>query len=116
MAIAGPSAHRGTLSRDFELDRLRRSCTHQQKTVSPDRIALRVTEAHIMAPRTTAIRDDREGLSPPALPFALAAIWDDDDDDIEFEPASEQSEDMSQGDTGEDGESDYMGIAAFSYG
>jgi hypothetical protein len=70
-----------------------------------------------MAPRTTTTRDDREGLSPPPLPFALAAIWDDDDDDddIEFEPASEQSEDMSQGDTGEDGESDYIGTAAFSY-
>jgi hypothetical protein len=44
----------------------------------------------------------------------LADIWD--DDDIEFEPGSEQSEDMSQDDTGEDGESDYMGIASFSYG
>ena len=106
-AIAGPSTHCGTLSRN---------CTHQQKTVSPDRIALHITEAHIMAPRTTTTRDDREGLSPPGLPYALAAIWDDDDDGIEFEPASEQSEDMSQGDTGEDGESDYMGIAAFSYG
>jgi hypothetical protein len=69
-----------------------------------------------MAPRTTTTRDDREGLSSPALPYALAAIWDDDDDGIEFEPASERSGDMNQGDTGEDGESDYMGIAAVSYG
>jgi hypothetical protein len=68
-----------------------------------------------MAPRTTTTRDDREGLSPPPLPFGLNDIWDDDDDDddMEFEPAFEQSEDMSQDDTGEDGESDYMGIVAF---
>jgi hypothetical protein len=69
-----------------------------------------------MAPRTTTTRDDRESLSPPALPFGLTDIWDDDDDDMEFEPAFEQSEDMSQDDTGEDGESEYMGIAAFPYG
>lgn len=67
-----------------------------------------------MAARTTTTRDDREGLSPSPLPFGLTDIWD--DDDMEFEPAFEQSEDMSQDDTGEDGESDYMGIAAFSYG
>lgn len=68
-----------------------------------------------MASRTTTTRDDREGLSPSPLPFGLTDIWDDDDDDddMEFEPAFEQSEDMSQGDTGEDGESDYMGIVAF---
>jgi hypothetical protein len=69
-----------------------------------------------MAPRTTTTRDDREGLSPSPVPFGLVDIWDDDDDDIEFEPASEQSEDMSQGDTGEDGDSDYMGIVTCSYG
>jgi hypothetical protein len=68
-----------------------------------------------MTSRTTTARDDREGLSPPSLPFGLTDIWDDDDDDMEFEPTFEQSEDMSQDDTGEDGESEYMGIAAFSY-
>ena len=72
-----------------------------------------------MAPRTTtapAGRDDREGLSPSPQPFGLADIWDDDDDDLEFEPASEQSEDISQDDTEGDGESDYMGTEAFSHG
>ena len=69
-----------------------------------------------MAPRTTTTQDDREGLSPPPRAFSLADIWGDDDDDIEFEPTSEQSEDISQDDTGEDGESGYMGIAVFSYG
>ena len=69
-----------------------------------------------MAPRTTTTRNDREGLSLPALPSSLTDFWDDDDDDMEFEPAFEPSEDMSQDDTEEDGESEYMGIAALSYG
>lgn len=71
-----------------------------------------------MAPPTTtapAARDDREGLSPSPQPFGLAAIWDDDDDDIEYQPASEQSEDTSQDDTEEDGESDYMGTASLAH-
>jgi hypothetical protein len=61
-------------------------------------------------PPAPAARDDREGLSPSPQPFGLADIWeDDDDDDIEYQPASEQSEDRSQDDTEGDGESDYMG-------
>ncbi len=63
-----------------------------------------------MAPSTTnesAARDDREGLSPSPQPFGLADIWDDDDDDMEYEPASEQSEHTEE--TDEDSESFYMG-------
>jgi hypothetical protein len=69
-----------------------------------------------MAPPTTAAsaaQDDREGLSPSPQPYGLVDIWDDDDDDIEFEPASEQSEPISQDDTEVDNESEYMGIIIF---
>ena len=66
-----------------------------------------------MAPPTATAQDDREGLSPPPQPFSLADIWDDDDDDIEYEPASEQSEDTSQDDTEGDGDSEFMGNEAF---
>jgi hypothetical protein len=71
-----------------------------------------------MAPPTTtapAARDDREGLSPSPRPFGLADLWDDDDNDVEYEPASEQSEDFSQDDSEGDGESDYVGTTAFSH-
>ena len=64
-----------------------------------------------MAPSTTnapATQDDREGLSPSPQPFGLADIWEDDDDDMEYEPASEQSEQTDE--TDEDGASFYMGI------
>jgi hypothetical protein len=67
-----------------------------------------------MAPPTTsapAARDDREGLSPSRQRFGLAEIWDDDDDDIEYQPASEQSEDRSQDDTEGEGNSEYQGTA-----
>ena len=66
-----------------------------------------------MAPPTTTAQDDREGLSPSPQPFGLADIWDDDDDDIEYEPASEQSEDISQDDTEGDDESDFTGNEVF---
>ena len=66
-----------------------------------------------MAPPTTTAQDDREGLSPSPQPFGLADIWDDDDDDIEYEPASEQSEDISQDDTEGDDESDFTGNKVF---
>ena len=59
----------------------------------------------------TTIRDpdDREGLSPEPQQFGLADIWeDDDDDDMEYEPASERS-DYSQLETDDDDESEYLG-------
>jgi hypothetical protein len=68
-----------------------------------------------MAPPTTTVqaaRDDREGLGPSLQPLDLADIWDDDDDDIEYQPASEQSEDFSQDDTEGEGDSEYLGMAA----
>ena len=58
---------------------------------------------------TSAAQDDREGLSPSPQPFGLADIWEDDDDDMEYEPASEEG--ISQSETDEDGESFYMGMA-----
>ena len=69
-----------------------------------------------MAPPTTAAsaaQDGREGLSPSPQPYGLVDIWDDDDADIEFEPASEQSESISRDDTEGDNESEYMGIIIF---
>jgi hypothetical protein len=44
-----------------------------------------------------------------------AEIWEDDDDDdgddAEYQPASEQSEDLSQDDAEGDGDSEYLGTA-----
>lgn len=65
-----------------------------------------------MAPPTTTTsvaQGAREGLSPSPQPFGLAEIWEDDDDDMEYEPASEEG--ISQSETDGDGESFYMGMA-----
>jgi len=67
-------------------------------------------------PTTTAppARDGREGLSPSSPPLSPAEIWeddDDDDDDADYQPASEQSEDLSQGDAEGEGDSEYLGKA-----
>jgi hypothetical protein len=56
--------------------------------------------------------DDREGLSPP-LPTAaqLAELWEDDEDDdgLEYEPASENSENTWGTEDEEDDGNDYLG-------
>jgi hypothetical protein len=68
-------------------------------------------------PTTTAppARDGREGFSPSSPPLSPAEIWEDDDDsdddDAEYQPASEQNEDLSQGDAEDDGDSEYLGTA-----
>ena len=68
-------------------------------------------------PTTTAppARDGREGLSPSSSPLGPAEIWEDDDDDdgddAEYQPASEQNEDLSQDDAEDDGDSEYLGTA-----
>ena len=49
--------------------------------------------------------DDREGLSPSPA----ADVWDEDDDDIEYEPASE---DITQTEDDDDEESEFQGMAA----
>jgi hypothetical protein len=80
--------------------------------------AIHTAEYNIMAPPpppAPAARDDREGLSPSPQPFGLADAWEDDGDDIEYQPGSEQSEDRSQDDTEGDGESDYMSRPALSH-
>jgi len=46
-------------------------------------------------------QDPHEGPSPSPQPFAVADIWEVDDDDMEYQPASEQSE---------DGVSEYLGF------
>lgn len=69
-------------------------------------------------PPATAYRqpDDREGLSPspePALPgiATIADLLDEDDDDMEFQPSTEQSEnsDVWEEDDDPDGD-EYVGI------
>lgn len=58
--------------------------------------------------------DDREGLSPSPLTAAqLAELWEDDEDDdgIEYEPASENSENTWGTAEEEDDENEYLGMA-----
>ena len=50
-----------------------------------------------------------EGLSPSPNPGGIIDPWEDDDDDIEYQPASEQSEDTSRTGDEEDAGSEYMG-------
>jgi hypothetical protein len=56
--------------------------------------------------------DDREGLSPPPPTAAqLAELWEDDEDDdgVEYEPASEMSENAFGTEDDEDEENEYLG-------
>ena len=59
--------------------------------------------------------DDREGLSPPPLTAAELAAFlmdDEDDDGIEYEPASETSEDTF-GTADEEEENEYLGMELY---
>ena len=60
--------------------------------------------------------DDREGLSPPPPTAAqLAELWEDEDDDeVEYEPASENSEDTFGTEDNESEENEFLGIWVMS--
>ena len=66
-------------------------------------------------PSAHGLPDDREGLSPsPEAPFpgvvTIADLLDEDDDDIEFQPSTEQSEMSDAMDEDEEESDEYVGM------